>query len=80
MRTYYFVGGPTAGNREVFFRRLEAAGGLPAGWSIYPHLSEDGKALHIARVDSREAIAAHLAMFTDIYESTEPVEVAEGVR
>jgi hypothetical protein len=52
MRTYCFIGGPTPGNRDVFFRRLEAVGGLPAGWSVYPHISGDDKALHIARVDS----------------------------
>ena len=52
MRTYCFIGGPTPGNRDVFFRRLETAGGLPAGWSVYSHVSGDDKALHIARVDS----------------------------
>ena len=78
MRMYYFIGGPTPGNREVFFRRLEAAGGLPAGWSVYPHISDDDKALHIARVDSEKAIAAHLALFADIYESTNPIEVVDG--
>ena len=77
MRTYYFIGGPTPGNQETFFCRLEAAGGLPSGWSIYPHTTGDGKALHIARVESADAIAAHLALFADIYQSTEPVEVID---
>jgi hypothetical protein len=78
MRTFYFVGGPTSGNQETFFRRLAAAGGLPAGWSIYPHVGGDGQALHIARVDTADAIAAHLALFADVYQSTEPIEVTEG--
>jgi hypothetical protein len=77
MRTFYFVGGPTPGNEEIFFRRLAAAGGLPAGWSI-PHVGGDGHALHIARVDAADAIAAHLTLFADIYQSTEPIEVTEG--
>jgi hypothetical protein len=78
MRTFYFVGGPTPGNREVFFCRLEAAAGLPAGWSVYPHISGDDEALHIVRVDSESAIAAHLALFADIYECTKPIEVVDG--
>jgi hypothetical protein len=78
MRRFYFVGGPTPGSEEFFFSRLEAAGGLPAGWSIYPHVAGDGRALHIARVESPTAIAAHLALFTDVYQFTEPVEVIEA--
>ena len=77
MRTYYFIGGPTPGNEQTFFRRLEVAGGLPAGWSIYPHVGGDGKALHIARAESADAITSHLALFADIYESTGPVEVID---
>ena len=51
MRTYCFIGGPTPGNRDVFFRRLEAVGVYRrVGPSI--HISGDDKALHIARVDS----------------------------
>jgi hypothetical protein len=41
-------------------------------------VSGDGKALHIARVDSEKAIVAHLALFADIYESTTPIEVVDG--
>ena len=78
MRTFYFVGGPRPGCEEVFLRRLQAAGGPPAGWSIYPHAGGDGKALHIARVESSAAIAAHLALFTTVYESTEPIEVIDA--
>ncbi len=77
MTTYYFVGGPRPGEAEEFFRRLNAAGGPPAGWQIYPHASGDGKALHIVRADSAAAIESHLARFADIYEATPPVEVVE---
>jgi hypothetical protein len=77
MRTYYFVGGPTPGNAEAFFRRLEAAGGPPAGWQIYPHADGQGKALHTARVETEDAVAAHLARFADIYAATPPIEVLE---
>lgn len=77
MRTYYFVGGPTPGNEQTFLRRLNEAGGLPDGWSIYPHIAGDGKALHIARIDGADAIVAHLSLFADVYEANEPVEVIE---
>ena len=49
MRTYCFIGGPTPGNRDVFFRRLEAVGGLPAGWSVYPHQRRRYGAAHRPR-------------------------------
>jgi hypothetical protein len=58
MRTFYFVGGPTPGHGEAFFRRLEAAGGPPPGWRIYPHARGDGKALHIVRAESDDSINA----------------------
>jgi hypothetical protein len=77
MRTYYFVGGPIPGHAEAFFRRLSQAGGPPPGWHIYPHAEGDGRALHVVRVESAEAIAAHLAQFADIYEATPPIEVVE---
>jgi hypothetical protein len=54
------------------------SGGLPTGWSVYPHVNGDDKALHIARVDSEKAVAAHLALFADVYESTKPIEVIDG--
>jgi hypothetical protein len=76
MRTFYFVGGPTPGDAEAFFRRLEAAGGPPPGWRIYPHACGDGKALHIVPAESTDPINAHLAQFADIYEATPPIELA----
>ena len=77
MRTYYFIGGPTPGNELTFFRRLREAGGLPAGWSVYPHIVGDGKALHIARVEADDAIVAHLSLFADVCEANERVGVIE---
>jgi len=78
MRTFYFVGGPTPGHAEVFFHRLEAAGGPPPGWHIYPHVSADGKALHVVQAGSDESITAHLAQFADIYAATPLIEVFDG--
>jgi hypothetical protein len=77
MKLFYFVGGPTPGHAHDFFRRLAEAGGPPRGWQIYPHADADEKALHIVRVESADAIAAHLAQFADIYESTLPVELVD---
>lgn len=68
MKKFYFVGGPKVGKGEEFFRRLSVIGGSPPRWRIYPHASNDGKALHIAEVDSEEKILAHLRRFSDIYE------------
>jgi hypothetical protein len=78
MPTYYFVGGPMSGHADEFFTRLAAAGGTPAGWQVSPHASGDGKALHVVRVDSEDAIAAHLAQFADIYETTCPIELVDS--
>jgi hypothetical protein len=78
MRTFYFVGGPTPGHAEAFFRRLKAAGGPPPGWRIYPHARGDSKALHIVRAESADSINAHLAQFAEIYEATPPIELADG--
>jgi hypothetical protein len=78
MRTFYFVGGPTPGDAEAFFRRLDAAGGPPLGWRIYPHACGDGKALHIVRAESTNPINAHLAQFADVYEATPPIELADS--
>jgi hypothetical protein len=77
MRTFYFVGGPTPGHAEAFFRRLDSAGGPPPGWRIYPHARGDSKALHIVRTESADSINAHLAQFADIYEATLPIELAD---
>ncbi len=67
MNTYYFVGGPLPGRMDEFRRRLGAAGGAPPGWLVLPHASGDGRALHVVRADSREAILRHLALFEGIY-------------
>jgi len=78
MRTFYFVGGQSAGRVAEFFRRLSEFGGPPPGWQLYPHANGDGKALHIVRVANEDAITAHLAHFSDIYEATPPTEVIVG--
>ncbi len=77
MRLFYFIGGPKAGKAEEFFRRLEQVGGTPASWRIYPHAVNDGRALHIAEVESPQDILNHLQHFDDIYEHTEIVEIVE---
>ena len=77
MHTFYFVGGPKPGHAADFFRRLDAAGGPPPGWSIYPHARGDGKALHIVRTEFAESIDAHLTQFADIYDATPPIELAD---
>jgi hypothetical protein len=73
---FYFVGGPRPGKAEEFFRRLTAAGGPPSGWRIYPHASHDCNALHIVEATSPTEITSHLALFADIYERGEIVEIA----
>ncbi len=79
MKTFYFIGGPIAGYSQEFFRRLNEIGGAPRGWRIYPHASEDGKALHIAEVETKDEIVAHLSHFDGIYERSEIVQVIEIV-
>jgi len=79
-RTYYFVGGPTAGHEEAFFRRLAEVGGLPPGWQIYPHASGDGRALHVVQVVDEDAIVTHLAQFAPFYERGPIVQVASQTR
>lgn len=68
MKQFYFIGGPKVGKGDEFFRRLVGIGGTPPSWRIYPHASNDGKALHIAVVESQEEILVHLRRFDDIYE------------
>jgi hypothetical protein len=75
MSTYYFVGGPLPGKMDEFRRRLDAAGGPPAGWTLLPHASGDGRALHVVEAESQEAILRHLALFDGIYAQGEIVEV-----
>jgi hypothetical protein len=72
-----FVGGPTEGNGDEFFRRLAQSGGSPPGWKIHPHASGDGKALHLAAADTVDEVLAHLQQFGDIYENTPVIEIVE---
>jgi uncharacterized sporulation protein YeaH/YhbH (DUF444 family) len=72
---FYFVGGPQTGRVEEFFQRLAQIGGSPAGWQIYPHVANDGKALHVVTTESLQSILDHLQHFQDIYEYSEIVEV-----
>ena len=80
MKTFYFVGGPKPGWAEEFFRRLARIGGTPGNWLIYPHVTGDGKALHVASVESLENILDHLQHFQDIYEHSDIVEVDAPVQ
>jgi hypothetical protein len=75
MKIFYFVGGPKQGQAEEFFRRLAEIGGSPAGWQIFPHRVNDGKALHIVETDSQQDIMMHLDHFGDIYEHSEIIEI-----
>lgn len=77
MRTFYFVGGPTPGNTDAFFRRLAEAGGPLPGWRIWPHADGGGRALHVVPAETVADIEAHLARFADLYEATPPVEIVE---
>jgi hypothetical protein len=53
MKLFYFIGGPKPSRAEEFFQRLRQIGGSPAGWRIYPHSADDGKALHIVETESQ---------------------------
>ncbi len=75
MRTFYFVGGPKPDHVEEFFARLAKVGGSPSNWQIYPHVANDGKALHLVNAESVQPIRDHLQHFQDIYEHSEIVEV-----
>jgi hypothetical protein len=75
MKTFYFVGGPKPGMQEKFFQRLDEIGGAPQGWTIYPHTTDDGQALHVINVEALQDILDHLAHFDDLYEYGEIVEV-----
>lgn len=75
MRLYYFIGGPKDEYQEEFFRRLRDLGGVPAGWQIYPHKQDDGKALHIVQASTLEEVIAHLRHFDGIYDHSEIVEI-----
>ncbi len=77
MKKFYFVGGPKAGKSAEFFSRLDRIGGIPCGWSVYPHMVNDGKALHIVDVESPNEIASHLQHFSDIYDYGEIIEITQ---
>ena len=76
MSTYYFVGGPIAGQQHAFLERLVQIGGVPGGWVVFPHATGDGRALHLVEVEKEDDILAHLAQFGPIYEHGPIVEVA----
>jgi hypothetical protein len=75
MKSFYFVGGPKPGMQEKFIQRLEEIGGSPQGWTIFPHVSEDGKALHVVTVESLQDVLEHVAHFNGFYEYGEIIEV-----
>jgi hypothetical protein len=77
MKTFYFIGGPKPGEAATFFERLARAGRPPVGWEIYPHVVQDGKALHLVRAESIQCIVDHLRTFEDIYERSEIFEVLD---
>ncbi len=76
MRLFYFVGGPVSGREDEFFERLAEVGGSPPGWRLYPHVAQDGRALHVAEANDEDEIVAHLAQFGPIYERGPIVEIA----
>lgn len=80
VKLFYFVGGPAVGQQDAFFRRLAEVGGSPPGWRLYPHVGQDGKALHLVEAAGAEEIDAHLAQFGPIYERGPIVEVVLGDR
>ena len=80
MKTYYFVGGPTEGHEDSFFRRLAEMGGPPSDWRIYPHANGDGRALHVVEAESEVPIVTHLAQFEEMYERGPIIEVTRRPR
>jgi hypothetical protein len=68
MNLFYFVGGPVEGQQDAFFKRLAEVGGSPRGWRLYPHMGQDGRALHLVEAHSEDEIDAHLAQFGPLYE------------
>ena len=80
MRTYYFVGGPRAGEEGTFFAQLQSLGGAPEGWRVYRHAGPDGRALHLVEAESERPILAHLAHFGPNYERGPIVEVVQSER
>lgn len=80
MKLFYFVGGPREAQLKEFRRRLQSIGGTPPTWTIYPHASADGNALHVVRADSMEEITAHLQHFAGIYDHSQIIEIQERGR
>ena len=78
MKTFHFTGGPKCGIQEKFFQRLKEIGSVPQGWVIYPHVSEDGKALHIVTVESLQDVLEHVAHFDSCDEHDEIIEVHQS--
>lgn len=77
VKKFYFVGGPKEGCSEEFFARLNKIGGPPAGWKIYPHVNNDGKALHVIDATQIDDVNKHLNLFSDIYDRGDIVEIVE---
>ena len=75
MKTFYFTGGPKYGMQEKFFQRLKEISGVPQSWVIYPHVSDDSKALHIVTVESLQDVLEHVAHFNSCDEHDEIIEV-----
>ena len=75
MRLFYFVGGPTEGQQDAFFKRLAKIGGSPPGWRLYPHVGADRRALHLVEASNEGDIDAHLAQFGSLYERGPIVQV-----
>lgn len=60
---------------EIHTQRLTQVSGSHPNWQIYPHVANDGKALHVANVESLQSILDHLQHFQEIYEYSEIIEV-----
>jgi Polyketide cyclase / dehydrase and lipid transport len=75
MKLFYFVGGPVDGQQDAFFKRLAEVGGSPRGWRLYPHVSQDRRALHVVEANGEAQIDAHLAQFGALYERGPIVEI-----
>jgi hypothetical protein len=75
LKLYYFVGGPVESQQEAFFQKLAEVGGSPPGWRLFPHVGQDGRALHLVEARDAGEIEAHLARFGPIYERGPIVEV-----
>jgi len=75
MITFNFTGDPKYGKQEKFFQRLKEISGVPQSWVIYPHVSDDSKALHIVTVESLQHVLEHATPFDSFYEYGEIIEI-----